>query len=313
MIGAETMWGLMAPIGKFVLSSAVITPLLMTDFRMIGAACLFWIASLFAKPEHVHHKDMLSLFFAALFGIVFNQGSYIFGLGMTSPINASIVTTSLPILTMVIAAIYLREPITGKKLLGVFMGAVGALLLILSGHPLSGGQAGSIWGDLLCLFAQFCFSLYLVFFKGLIGKYSPITLMKWMFTYASICLIPFSYSEIVQLDWSLLDYKLIGGLVMVVFCATFISYLLIPIGQKSLRPTVTSMYNYLQPIVASIIAVIWGMDSFNVLKIIAVVLVFTGVFFVTQSKSRAQMEAYQKQLEQQKAPSPAVDRDSRFD
>lgn len=299
MIGAETMWGLMAPIGKFILSGAVITPLLMTDFRMIGAACLFWIASLFTQPEHVNHKDMLSLFFAALFGIVFNQGTYIFGLGMTSPINASIVTTSLPILTMVIAAIYLREPITGKKLLGVFMGAVGALLLILSGQPMSGGQSGSIGGDLLCLFAQFCFSLYLVFFKGLIGKYSPITLMKWMFTYASICLIPFSYTEIVQLDWSLLDYKVIAGLVMVVFCATFISYLLIPIGQKNLRPTVTSMYNYLQPIVASILAVAWGMDSYNALKIVAVILVFSGVFFVTQSKSRAQLEAYKKQQEQQ--------------
>lgn len=299
MIGAETMWGLMAPIGKFILSGAVITPLLMTDFRMIGAACLFWIASLFTQPEHVNHKDMLSLFFAALFGIVFNQGTYIFGLGMTSPINASIVTTSLPILTMVIAAIYLREPITGKKLLGVFMGAVGALLLILSGQPMSGGQSGSIGGDLLCLFAQFCFSLYLVFFKGLIGKYSPITLMKWMFTYASICLIPFSYTEIVQLNWSLLDYKVIAGLVMVVFCATFISYLLIPIGQKNLRPTVTSMYNYLQPIVASILAVAWGMDSFNALKIVAVILVFSGVFFVTQSKSRAQLEAYKKQQEQE--------------
>lgn len=299
MIGAETMWGLMAPIGKFILSGAVITPLLMTDFRMIGAACLFWIASLFTQPEHVNHKDMLSLFFAALFGIVFNQGTYIFGLGMTSPINASIVTTSLPILTMVIAAIYLREPITGKKLLGVFMGAVGALLLILSGQPMSGGQSGSIGGDLLCLFAQFCFSLYLVFFKGLIGKYSPITLMKWMFTYASICLIPFSYTEIVQLDWRLLDYKVIAGLVMVVFCATFISYLLIPIGQKNLRPTVTSMYNYLQPIVASILAVAWGMDSFNALKIVAVILVFSGVFFVTQSKSRAQLEAYKKQQEQE--------------
>ena len=299
MIGAETMWGLMAPIGKFILSGAVITPLLMTDFRMIGAACLFWIASLFIQPEHVNHKDMLSLFFAALFGIVFNQGTYIFGLGMTSPINASIVTTSLPILTMVIAAIYLREPITRKKLLGVFMGAVGALLLILSGQPMSGGQSGSIGGDLLCLFAQFCFSLYLVFFKGLIGKYSPITLMKWMFTYASICLIPFSYTEIVQLDWSLLDYKVIAGLVMVVFCATFISYLLIPIGQKNLRPTVTSMYNYLQPIVASILAVAWGMDSFNALKIVAVILVFSGVFFVTQSKSRAQLEAYKKQQEQE--------------
>ena len=166
MLGAETMWGLMAPVGKFVLSGAVVTPLILTDCRMIGAACLFWIASIFTKQEHVNHKDMLSMFFAALLGIVFNQGSYLFGLGLTTPINASIVTTSLPILTMIIAAIYLREPITGKKLLGVFMGAIGALLLILSGQRLSGEDAGSIWGILLCLFAQFCFSLYLVFFKG---------------------------------------------------------------------------------------------------------------------------------------------------
>lgn len=119
MLGAETMWGLMAPVGKFVLSGAVVTPLILTDCRMIGAACLFWIASIFTKQEHVNHKDMLSMFFAALLGIVFNQGSYLFGLGLTTPINASIVTTSLPILTMIIAAIYLREPITGKKLLGV--------------------------------------------------------------------------------------------------------------------------------------------------------------------------------------------------
>ena len=82
---------------------------------------------------------------------------------------------------------------------------------------------------------------------------------------------------------------------MVVFCATFISYLLVPIGQRTLRPTVTSMYNYVQPIVASIVAVIWGMDQFNLLKIIAVILVFTGVFFVTQSRSRADLEAYEKQ------------------
>ena len=117
MFGAELMWGLMAPVGKFVLSGALLSPLVLTDCRMFGAALLFWLVSFFTKQEHVNHKDMLSLFFASMLGIVFNQGSYIFGLSMTSPINASIVTTSSPILTMIIAALYLREPVTGKKLI----------------------------------------------------------------------------------------------------------------------------------------------------------------------------------------------------
>ena len=112
MWGAEVMWGLMAPVSKLVLASAV-TPLLLTDCRMLGAACLFWLASVFTKPEHVASKDLLLLFFASLLGIVFNQGSFIFGLSLTSPINASIITTSSPILTMIIAAFYLREPVTG--------------------------------------------------------------------------------------------------------------------------------------------------------------------------------------------------------
>ena len=154
MFGAELMWGLMAPVGKFVLSGALLSPLVLTDCRMFGAALLFWLVSFFTKQEHVNHKDMLSLFFASMLGIVFNQGSYIFGLSMTSPINASIVTTSSPILTMIIAALYLREPVTGKKLIGVFMGTTGALLLIFSGQQVqNSSQSGNIWGDLLCLFA----------------------------------------------------------------------------------------------------------------------------------------------------------------
>lgn len=289
MLVAEIMWGLMAPVAKVVLAGAV-TPLLLTDCRLFGAALLFWFTSLFTRREPVHHKDMLRLFFAALLGVVFNQGMFLFGLGLTSPINASIITTSLPILTMIIAALYLREPVTGCKLQGVFLGAVGALLLILSGRQ-GGLQGGSIWGDLLCLLAQLSFSCYLVFFKGLTGRYSPVTLMKWIFTYASVCVIPFSYNEIASLDWSRLDAGSIAGAATVVFCGTYISYLLVPIGQRTLRPTVTSMYNYVQPIVASGVAVWWGLDSFDLLKGIAVVLVFTGVFLVTKSRSRADLEA----------------------
>ncbi len=288
MLGAEVMWGLMAPVSKLVLASAV-TPLLLTDCRILGAAGLFWLTSAFTKREHVNTKDLLLLFFASLLGIVFNQGSFIFGLSLTSPINASIITTSSPILTLIIAAFYLHEPVSGKKLAGVFLGATGALVLILSGQQNDNGN-GNLWGDLLCLFAQLSFSLYLVLYKGLTARYSPITLMKWMFTYSSVCLIPFSYHEILSADWPSLNKSVIVGLAAVVFCATFVSYLLIPLGQRYLRPTVTSMYNYIQPIVASIVAIYWGMDNFNILKVIAVILVFTGVFFVSTSRSRADLE-----------------------
>ena len=288
MLGAEVMWGLMAPVSKLVLASAV-TPLLLTDCRILGTAGLFWLTSAFTKREYVSTKDLLLLFFASLLGIVFNQGSFIFGLSLTSPINASIITTSSPILTLIIAAFYLHEPVSGKKLAGVFLGATGALVLILSGQQNDNGN-GNLWGDLLCLFAQLSFSLYLVLYKELTARYSPITLMKWMFTYSSVCLIPFSYHEILSADWPSLNKSVIVGLAAVVFCVTFVSYLLIPLGQRYLRPTVTSMYNYIQPIVASIVAIYWGMDNFNMLKVIAVILVFTGVFFVTTSRSRADLE-----------------------
>lgn len=295
MLGANILWGLMSPVSKAVLSAGPISALSLTTFRMVGAAIVFWLASLFTKQEHVNHQDLMKLFFAALLGIVLNQGSFIFGVSLTSPINASIVTTTTPIITMIIAAFYLKEPVTGKKVIGIFIGAAGALLLILSsqGTGTGGGKSSNIWGDLLCLLAQFSFSFYFVLFKGLIGKYSPITLMKWMFTYATICTIPFSYNHIAGIDFLHLPTELYMGIIYVVLGGTFLPYLFIPIGQNLLRPTVACMYNYVQPIVASLIAVLWGMDTFGVMKGIAVALVFSGVYIVTQSKSRAQLEGYQ--------------------
>lgn len=295
MLGANILWGLMSPVSKAVLIAGPISALSLTTFRMVGAAVIFWLASFFTKKEHVNHQDLMKLFFAALLGIVLNQGSFIFGVSLTSPINASIVTTTTPIITMIIAAFYLKEPVTGKKVIGIFVGAAGALLLILSSQSAAagGGKSSNIWGDLLCLLAQFSFSFYFVLFKGLIGKYSPITLMKWMFTYASICTIPFTFNHISAIDFANLPSELYLGIAYVVIGGTFLPYLFIPIGQTLLRPTVACMYNYVQPIVASLIAVLWGMDTFGVMKGIAVALVFSGVYIVTQSKSRAQLEGYQ--------------------
>ena len=148
---ANVMWGLMSPIGKSALQE--FSAISVTTFRMVGAAAAFWILSIFCKQEHVDHRDMLKIFFASLFALVFNQGVFI-------------LTTTLPIVTMVVAAIYLKEPITNKKVLGIFVGAMGALILIISSQAASSGN-GSLIGDLLCLVAQISFSIYLTVFKGL--------------------------------------------------------------------------------------------------------------------------------------------------
>ncbi len=298
MLGANTMWGLMSPISKMILAGGAITPLVITDLRIAGAMVLFWIASLFQKPEHVNHKDMVSLFFASLFAIVLNQGSFIFGVSLTSPGDASIISTSMPLWAMVLSAFILKEPITGKKVLGIAFGAGGALLLILGSRiNISASAAQSdtaIWGDLLILFAQFCYAFYIVFYKNFVNKYSLITLMKWMFTYAFICILPFSAHDLMNAHWSSLQAREIGGLLLIVVGATFISYMLIVIGQKKLRPTVAGMYNYIQPVVACIVAVYLGLDTFSEIKMIAVLLIFGGVYLVTSSRSRAEMEKFKK-------------------
>lgn len=292
MLGANLLWGLMSPLSKSVLGAGVMTPFTLTTLRMTGAAALFWLASLFVRREHVPPRDLALLFFASLLGITLNQTCFIAGVSLTSPVNASVVTTTAPILTLVIAAFYLKEPVTAKKLIGILLGALGALLLILSGNSGAGGtEKGGVAGDLLCLAAQVSFAVYYVVFKQLIGRYSPVTLMKWMFTYAVVCCVPFSYTSLALLDWNRLSPALWGDLAFIVGGATFLSYLLIPVGQKRLRPTVASMYNYVQPVVASLLAVYWGMDAFGFPKLLAVGLVFAGVYAVSRSKSRAQLEA----------------------
>lgn len=301
MFGANVMWGLMSPVSKFVMLGGVVSPFVVTELRIGGAMILFWITSFFQKPEHVSHKDMMSLFIASLLGIVFNQGCFIFGVSLSSPGNASIITTSMPLWAMVLAAIILKEPITGKKVLGIAAGAAGALLLILgSGNQVqaastSGGLA--VWGDLLVLSAQLSYAFYIVLYKDFVSKYSFATIMKWMFTYAFICTLPFSAGDLWRTDWMDLQWMETIGLCFIVIGSTYFSYMLVLIGQKRLRPTVAGMYNYIQPVVACIVAICWGMDSFNLTKMLAVIMIFGGVYLVTSSRSREQMEAHKQKVD----------------
>ncbi len=290
MFGANAIWGVMSPIAKFVMISGTITPLALTNLRIAGAMMLFWLVSLFTKPEHVESKDLAKLFGASLLAIIFNQGCFITGLGMTSPTNASIITTSMPLWAMILAAFFLKEPITGKKIMGIAAGATGAVLLILGGRSSGGAVSSSIWGDLIVMTAQLSYALYIVLFKDFVSRYSIFTVMKWMFTFAFICIVPFSAQELSETRWEDVTTMEWGALSLVVAGATFVSYILVVIGQKRLRPTVAGMYNYIQPLVACIVAILWGLDTFGLTKAFAILLIFTGVFLVTMSKSRKDIE-----------------------
>jgi drug/metabolite transporter (DMT)-like permease len=287
---AYIIFGFNTPIAKEVLMDGEVSAVALTFYRFAGAALLFWIASLFTKKEHVNLRDLFMLFLASLFGIQINQMSFVIGLSSTSPIDASVITTIAPILTMLLAAFFLKEPITWKKAIGVFIGASGALLLILNSNTTERGGS-SVTGNLLCILSSISFALYLTAFKKLILKYSPVTIMKWMFLFSTICCFPFCWGDVSQINYAELPVDMYLKIIYVVALATFVSYLLIPVGQKFLRPTIVSMYNYLQPIVSSLLAVILGLDVFGWVKGAAALLVFLGVYVVTKSKSYAQMEA----------------------
>ncbi len=289
MFLACAIWGLMAPLGKDAMTHGV-GGLEMVTFRVVGGAVCFWIASLFVKQENVRHKDMLLFFFAAMLSIVLNQCCYTIGLSITSPVNASIMTTMMPIITMILAALFLKEPITGKKVMGVFCGAVGAFLLITTGARVASGNGGVLLGDLLCLSAQLCFAIYLTVFKHLIQRYTVITCMKWMITYAAIVIMPISFSRMQQLQWADIPAKTWWETAFVVVGGTFLAYIFMMQGQKILRPTVVAMYNYVQPIIACIVSVAIGLGVFGLWQALAVVLVFFGVWLVTQSKSRRDLK-----------------------
>ncbi|MCH5307386.1 MAG: DMT family transporter [Prevotella sp.] len=300
MLGAGAGWGLMAPVGKDAMTHGF-DGLTMVTFRVAGACILFWIASLFAKKEEVPMRDKLMFSGAALFGLVFNQCCYTMGLSITSPINASIVTTSMPIFAMVLSALILKEPITGKKAIGVLMGFSGALILTLTSAAHADGKVGNIGGDLLCLFAQFSFALYLSLFNPLIRRYNVFTINKYMFSWATLMLLPFTYFHVEEVLSHPIPMKTWWEVAYVVVIGTFFCYILTMIGQRTLRPTVVSVYNYAQPVVSVAASLLMGIGILKPTHGLAVALVFSGVWLVTKSKSRADLQREQslkRQMEQ---------------
>lgn len=288
MLCAGTCWGLMAPIGKNAMLNGI-DGIDLVSFRVLGGALLFWLTSLFTKKEHVPVKDILLLGCAGLFALVFNQCSYTIGLNLTSPSNSSIMTTSMPIFAMVLSFFILKEPITWQKAGGVLLGCAGAVIIITTSATAGNAKVGNIWGDMLCMSAQLSFALYLSLFKPLIQKYSLFTVNKWMFTWATLIIWPFTLGHVSNIDFASVPMSTWWETGFVVFFGTYISYICMMVGQQTLRPTVVSVYNYMQPLVSVSVSVAAGLAVFKTSQALAAILVFSGVWFVVKSKSKHDM------------------------
>lgn len=295
MFMACAIWGLMSPVGKDAMTHGL-DGIDMVSFRVAGGALLFWLTSLFLPKEHVPLRDVIKFAGAAVFGLVCNQCCFTIGLSITSPVNASIVTTSMPIFAMLLSFLILREPITWKKAGGVAIGCCGAVTLIMTSLSATDSKVGDMRGDLLVLGAQLSYALFLSLFNKFIKKYSIFTVNKWMFLWATIIVWPFSGYHVAQIDWANVPSLTWLETAYVVVFGTYVGYILIVNAQKVLRPTVVAIYNYVQPLVAVTVSIAMGIGVVKWSQGLAVILVFTGVWMVTKSKSRRDMVEEQRKV-----------------
>lgn len=286
--GAYAIFGLNIVFCKDIANQGELSPIFLFTLRAFCAGLLFWMLGLFTRREKVPAIDLLRMAGAALLGLVIPQMTFLTAITMTAPIDLSVVQSMTPIMTMFVAAIFLKEPITWKKAGGVALSFAGVLWLIFQSTHAAGPVQTRPLGIILTITNALCFALYLGICRPVIQRYSVVTLMKWMFLFAFLVSLPFSAKQVVALDYAAVPAKVWWEVGYLIIFATFVAYFLIPIGQQRIRPTLVSMYGYLQPIIASAVGIAIGMDRLTWMKLLAAVCVFAGVAIVNRSRARGQ-------------------------
>jgi drug/metabolite transporter (DMT)-like permease len=253
--------------------------------RIFGALILFWLFGLFTKKEKVNRKDLFKLAFCAVFGVALNQTIFFEGLNLTTPINSSIIMTINPILVLVFSYFIIKDKITLYKIIGIVAGGGGAALLILNQGNVS-FSSDTFVGNLFIVVNASSFALYLVLIKPLMIKYSPWTILKWIFLFGFIYILPFSLHKIYSTDFNSIPNTAWFSILYIVLGPTFLGYLLYNFALKRISPLIAGTYIYLQPLFASIIAISIGQDVLSFNAILSAILIFAGVYFVSAKTDR---------------------------
>lgn len=290
LLFANSAWGLMAPISKSLLNMGVISPLALSGVRIMCGAMLFWLVSALVpdsliEKEKIEKGDFIKIFFAGLLVIAANQILVVQGMSYTSPVDAAVVCSTTPIFTLILATFILKERLTSFRLGGVALGFVAVVVFSLWGEPdVAMNVTNPVLGNALCIIAQMCGATYLVVFGKLISKYSPFTMMKWMMLMSAVVIMPFTLGDIMQIEWASFPLEGVLELAYIVVLGSCLCYLMIPFAQRRLKPTVIAMYNYLQPVVATLVSVVIGMAVLDAVKVGSALLIFLAVWMVSRER-----------------------------
>jgi len=288
--GASFIYGINHTLAKGLMPT-YISPFGFIMLRVSGAAVLFWITSLFFPSEKIEKKDYLRLVACALFGMTINMLMFFKGLALSTPINSSVVITLSPVILLILSAIFLKEKITWLKTVGIGIGLIGALVLILFGAKVQENAPNIQLGNALFIINATAYSVYLILVKPLTAKYSSITLMKWLFLIAVFTNAPVALSEFLEVRWTTLPPKAIAIMAFVVVGTTYLTYLFNVFALRTLRPSTLGAFIYLQPLIATIAAIVLGADTLTAIRILAAALIFLGVYLSTRKKKEAIVKA----------------------
>ena len=267
-----------------ILTPAYILPFGVIIFRVWGACILFWlIHALTVKEKIRERKDFFYLAYCSIFGVIANQLLFFKGISITSSINASIIMVSSPIMVLIASVIILRERLSPQKILGVFLGCLGAFMLI--GGVNFSFKGDQIWGDLFVLANASSYGFYLVIVKPLMKKYHPLTVVKWLFIFGAIGVLPFGLYDVVLIEWNTIPWYAYLILVYIVVGVTFLVYLLNTWSLGYVNATIVGYYIYLQPVLTSMIAVVSGREVLAWEKVAFSLLIFLGVYLVSKEKN----------------------------
>lgn len=286
LFAANLIYGINYTVAKDVMPD-YIEPLGFILVRVIGAVVLFWLCYALFYYEKVKKGDLLKLAICGLFGVAINQMLFFKGLNLTTPINAAVIMVSNPILVLLFGIVLATERFSTKKGIGVALGALGAIVLITNGGQLSLNKE-HFCGNIMVFFNASSYAVYLVLVKPLMQKYKPITVISWVFLFGILFVIPFSWSDFQAIQWATMPSGILWRVAFVVVGTTFLAYLFNIYGLKTLNPSTVSTYIYLQPVLASIVAIIASSDSLDLTKICSTVFIFLGVYLVSHKTKAVQ-------------------------
>ncbi|MBF2091581.1 DMT family transporter [Flavobacterium psychrophilum] len=253
--------------------------------RVGGTTLLFWLISLFIKTEKIDKADFPRIIAAAFFGVALNMLTFFKGLSYTSPIMGAVIMVTTPMIVLVLSAILIKERMKTKKILGLILGLTGTLFLILYGKSMNNAPKAGL-GNLLIFINAVSYGFYLIIVKKLMDKYNAFSFVKWIYLFGLLMVLPFGYTEFQAVNWSNLPVTIFYKISFVVIFSTFLTYLLNLLSMKELKPTTVAVFIYLQPLFATIFAIGLGKDELNVIKIGSALLIFSGVYLVTQKNKK---------------------------